>query len=111
MLPEASWAARRDASDLSFVLRDQLARPTRRAITAGRPEFHGIFEDNDPRKRLLAIANYNHDLGELWEFSDTGYVPVDLSNERVQVRRELRRLRDDALRSWVTTRGNETRGT
>lgn len=47
----------------------------------GIPEWHGIFEDNDPRKRLMAIANYNHDLGELWEFSDTGYVPVDLSNE------------------------------
>jgi hypothetical protein len=47
----------------------------------GIPEWHGIFEDNDPRKRLLAIANYNHDLGELWEFSDTGYFPVDLSNE------------------------------
>jgi hypothetical protein len=30
---------------------------------------------------LIAIANNNHDLGELWEFSDTGYVPVDLSNE------------------------------
>ncbi len=47
----------------------------------GIPEWHGIFEDNDPRKRLMAIANYNHDLGEMWEFSDTGYVPVDLSNE------------------------------
>jgi hypothetical protein len=47
----------------------------------GIAEWHGIFEDNDPRKRLLAIANYNHDLGELWEFSDTGYFPVDLSNE------------------------------
>lgn len=47
----------------------------------GEPEWHGLFEDNDPRKRLLAVANYNHDLGELWEFSDTGYVPVDLSNE------------------------------
>jgi hypothetical protein len=47
----------------------------------GIPEWHGIFEDNDPKKRLLAIANYNHDLGELWEFSDTGYFPVDLSNE------------------------------
>lgn len=47
----------------------------------GDPEFYGIFEDNDPRKRLMAIANYNHDLGEHWEFSDTGYLPVDLSNE------------------------------
>jgi hypothetical protein len=48
---------------------------------AGDTEWLGMFEDNDPRKRLLAIANNNHDLGELWEFSDTGYVPVDLSNE------------------------------
>jgi hypothetical protein len=48
---------------------------------AGDTEWWGVFEDNDPRKRLLAIANNNHDLGELWEFSDTGYVPVDLSNE------------------------------
>jgi hypothetical protein len=47
----------------------------------GEAAFLGIFEDNDPQKRLLAIANYNHDLGELWEFSDTGWVPVDLSNE------------------------------
>jgi hypothetical protein len=47
----------------------------------GPTEWTGIFEDNDPSKRLLAVANYNHDLGELWEFSDTGYVPVDLSNE------------------------------
>lgn len=47
----------------------------------GETEWLGLFEDNDPRKRLIAIANNNHDLGELWEFSDTGYVPVDLSNE------------------------------
>ena len=48
---------------------------------AGDTEWLGIYEDNDPRKRLIAIANNNHDLGELWEYSDTGYVPVDLSNE------------------------------
>jgi len=47
----------------------------------GDAEWWGIFEDNDTRKRLIAIANNNHDLGELWEYSDTGYVPVDLSNE------------------------------
>lgn len=45
------------------------------------PVFFGLFENNDPRGRLLAIANVNNDLGEYWEFSDTGYAPVDLSNE------------------------------
>ena len=45
------------------------------------PVFYGMFEKNDPKGRLMAIANVNNDLGEYWEFSDTGYAPVDLSNE------------------------------
>ncbi len=48
---------------------------------AEKPVFYGIFEDNDPTKRLQVVANYNNDLGEYWEFSDTGWVPIDLSNE------------------------------
>jgi len=45
------------------------------------PSYWGIFEDNDPKKRLVAIANVNNDISEYWEWSDTGYAPVDLSNE------------------------------
>jgi len=44
-------------------------------------QFYGIFEDNDPRKRLMVIVNYNFDVSEYWEFSDTGLFPIDLSNE------------------------------
>jgi hypothetical protein len=44
------------------------------------PTYYGLFEDNDPTKRLLAIANRDGDLGEYWEYSDTGLDPVDLSN-------------------------------
>ncbi|HEX6938556.1 MAG TPA: DUF4159 domain-containing protein [Longimicrobiales bacterium] len=47
----------------------------------GRPVFLGIFEDNDPERRLLAIINYNADIGDYWEWSDAGFVPIDLSNE------------------------------
>jgi hypothetical protein len=43
--------------------------------------FYGIYEDNDPSKRLVAIINYNNDLSELWEFSDEGMFPLDQSNE------------------------------
>ena len=43
--------------------------------------FIGAFENNDPTKRLLFIANYNNDVGEYWEWSDTGWTPIDLSNE------------------------------
>ena len=45
------------------------------------PLFYGLFENNDPNGRLMAIADVNNDIGEYWEFSDTGYAPVDLSNE------------------------------
>ena len=47
--------------------------------------YQGIFEDNDPTKRLMVIANYNGDIGEFWEWSDTGYAPIDLSNEAYKV--------------------------
>jgi hypothetical protein len=46
-----------------------------------RPLFYGIYEDNDPSRRLMAIINYNNDISEYWEFSGTGYYPVELSNE------------------------------
>lgn len=45
------------------------------------PSYWGIYEDNDPKKRLVAIANVNNDISEYWEWSDTGYAPVDISNE------------------------------
>jgi hypothetical protein len=45
------------------------------------PSYLGIFEDNDPDGRLMAILNYNGDIAEYWEFSDYGYLPIDLTNE------------------------------
>ncbi len=46
-----------------------------------KPVYYGLFEDNDPQKRLMVIANYNHDIGDYWEWSGTGWVPIDISNE------------------------------
>jgi len=47
----------------------------------GPPAYYGVFEDNDPSRRLMLVANYNNDIAEYWEWSDTGFVPIDLSNE------------------------------
>lgn len=47
----------------------------------GAPTYWGMFEENDPSKRLLAIANRDNDLGEYWEYSETGQNPIDFSNE------------------------------
>ncbi len=46
-----------------------------------RPAFRGIYEDNDPSKRLLVMINYNTDVANFWEFSASGTTPVDASNE------------------------------
>jgi len=45
------------------------------------PRFYGVYENNDPNGRLMLVANYNNDIGEYWEYSDTGWLPIDLSNE------------------------------
>jgi hypothetical protein len=44
-------------------------------------QFLGVFEDNDPNKRLLAIVNYNNDIGDYWEWSEEGFLPIELSNQ------------------------------
>jgi len=51
------------------------------AYVGGDPVFKGIFEDNDPSKRLMAIINYNTDVSQFWEWSGRGLRPFDQTNE------------------------------
>jgi len=51
----------------------------------GDPVIFGVYEDNDPGKRLLAVVNHNQDIGESWEFSNTGYVPADQANNSYKI--------------------------
>jgi hypothetical protein len=47
----------------------------------GRPLLRGLFEGNDPARRLMAMVNYNTDVSNFWEFSGTGLRPIDESNQ------------------------------
>jgi len=47
----------------------------------GRPVFRALFEDNDPKKRMIAMINYDTDIANYWEFSATGFRPIDESNQ------------------------------
>jgi hypothetical protein len=40
-----------------------------------------VYQDNDPKKRLLLIANVDNDIGESWQYSATGFVPIAAANE------------------------------
>src|SRR6185295_2098625 len=45
------------------------------------PSYYGIYEDNDPSKRLMVVANFDNDIPEYWEWSGEGLFPFDASNE------------------------------
>jgi hypothetical protein len=62
----------------SFFALDQLDTP--HPLVRVEPRYMGIFEDNDPRRRLMVIANHNNDLAEYWEWSGTGFLPMDPTN-------------------------------
>jgi hypothetical protein len=51
----------------------------------GRPIFRAIFEDNDPKKRMMCMINYNTDISEFWEWSPSGFRPISESNEAYQI--------------------------
>ena len=51
------------------------------AYIAGRPIFRGLFEDNDPGRRLQMMVNYNTDIAQFWEWSGLGLRPIDETNE------------------------------
>jgi hypothetical protein len=45
------------------------------------PSYWGIYENNDPKKRLMLIANVDNDIGESWQWSASGFVPITAANE------------------------------
>jgi hypothetical protein len=46
-----------------------------------KPSYFGIFENNDPSRRLMVVANFDNDVPEYWEWSGQGVFPFDMSNE------------------------------
>jgi hypothetical protein len=56
---------------------DAVAHP----MSHTRPSYFGIFEDNDPSRRLLVVANVDSDLPQHSERSSQGLFPLDASNE------------------------------
>jgi hypothetical protein len=81
-LPEAQFIELDTSHRLFHAFFDleplKLPHPTMGGIT---PHFFGVFEDNDPSKRMMALVCYNSDVAEYWEWSATGTFPVDTTND------------------------------
>ena len=88
VLPEARWIEIDKGSEpvwhSFFEIPNPMSLAPEPTAYGGRnlhPRYFAIFENNDPSKRMIAIANVDGDISEYWEFSDQGYAPVELSNE------------------------------
>ena len=45
------------------------------------PGYLAMFENNDPSRRMIALANWNNDLAEYWEWSAEGLFNPDPTND------------------------------
>ena len=45
------------------------------------PGYLAMFENNDPSGRMIALANWNNDLGDYWEWSAEGLYGSDPTND------------------------------
>ena len=48
-------------------------------------EYYGIYEDNDPSRRLMVVIDYNNDIGDFMEWSGTGYYQINFSNDAYKI--------------------------
>ena len=81
VLPELRWLELEASHPVYHSFFDIDSLDYQEAYPGYTPMFFGLFEENDPDGRLLAVANHNNDIGEYWEYSMTGWLPIDLSNE------------------------------
>jgi uncharacterized protein DUF4159 len=84
VLPDARWIKLDGTHPIfgSFFRIEEIhfTHPRNHHLSGFTPAYFGLFENNDPAGRLMAIANYNTNLAEFWQVAGTGFFPVDSSN-------------------------------
>jgi hypothetical protein len=85
VLPEGQWLDLDLSQPVYHAFFEITSLDVPQYYDRGAAVFRAIFEDNDPKKRIIALANFNTDISEYWEFSDTGFKPIDESNEAYKI--------------------------
>jgi len=84
VLPGSRWVPLDETHPIfhSFFRIDQIdvPHPINHHLYGFKPEYLGLFDDNDPTKRLMAIVNYNTNLAEYWQMAGTGFFPIESEN-------------------------------
>jgi hypothetical protein len=81
VLPEAEWIEIGEGHPIfrAFFNVENIRVP--HPLVRVTPIYQAIFEDNDPTKRMMVLANHNSDLAEYWEWAPDNFFPVDPTNE------------------------------
>jgi hypothetical protein len=83
-LPGAKWVqltGKEPIFDSFFKIDLNAAVNSQSAYGTNPPTYWGIYQDNDPKKRLMIIANVDNDIGDSWQWSASGFAPVASTNE------------------------------
>ena len=86
VLPEGQWQDLDVTHPIfhTFFEVASLSMPTAYAL-GDHPIFRAMYEENDPKKRMQIMVNYQNDISEFWEFSQTGQYAIDETNEAYKV--------------------------
>ena len=78
--PSISSSRSTASPDLSFLLRHlalKVPHPSMDIV----PGYFAMFENNDPSRRMIALANHNNDIAEYWESSAEGLYNPDPTSD------------------------------
>jgi hypothetical protein len=84
VLPSSRWIPMENSHPIfnTFfeIERPDLPHPPGHHLYGYRARYLGLFEDNNPKGRLMVIANYDTNLAEFWQMGHSGFFPIDASN-------------------------------
>jgi Domain of unknown function (DUF4159) len=83
-LPGAKWVqltGKEPIFDSFFRIDLNAAVSNTSAYGNNPPSYWGVYQDNDPKKRLILIANVDNDIGDSWQWSASGFIPGTAANE------------------------------
>jgi len=69
VLPEGRFVRIPGSDPLFSIFFDVNVQGMTDDYIGSRPEFHGIYEDNDPTKRLMVVANYRTSISQMWRYA------------------------------------------
>lgn len=85
-IPNAKWVQLTGNEQIfhSFFdidMKSAVVWPSRSAYGNQPPTYWTVYQDNDPKKRMMVLANVDNDIGESWQWSASGFVPIAQANE------------------------------